>query len=789
MDTLRFDWTNISLIGLFLSTMTQQKPPQRFFLLTTHSFDKENHFEIHLHGVSESRKPISIIIDNYKPLFFIARSTPQNLTTLAYQRKGLPLQTMDGVDVDCLYFSTNGHYQQCRLDLKEKGIATFESDIYPTERFLMERMVAGGFTLTGTPARKGSQVLYKNPKIRGSDFHGSLEVLSFDIEINTSSQTLYSIASFGKNKKVFMIGTGREDQTLLFCKDESALITNFLQHLKEEDPDILIGWNVINFDCVFLQRRCEILGIPFEIGRDKGTLVRKRTDSTHQHRIAVPGRVVLDVPVMLRANNYSFDRFSLNFVAHQMLGKGKLIEESGREKIEKIDQLFREDKEALARYNLEDAILTKEIFDKTNLLANAIERSKRSGHLLDQLGRSVAAFDYLYLPRLHRKGYIAIDKEDVPHFTGTLTGGFVLEPKPGIYENVLMLDFKSLYPTIIMTFCIDPLAAKRTDAPCITGPTKASFSKENALLPKIIFDLMQARKEAKSTGNEPLSYAIKILMNSFYGVLGSPGCRFFSPTLAQTITETGQYILKSTKSFIEQETPHYVLYGDTDSLFVVIGPGKENKALTIGKEIVDKVNNWLQNHISEAFSADSALELEFDEHFRYFFMPAIRGSTQGSKKRYCGAVEQEGEIQLIFKGLEAARSDWTQLAREFQYTLYKLIFQNQPFESFIITTVNKVKQGHFDKSLIYRKQLRKPLNEYTTHKPPHVQAAMHLTKPGSVIRYYITIDGPQPVEKVTAPLDYNHYIESQLKPIADSILEWRSSDFDTIVSGQQDLFS
>jgi DNA polymerase-2 len=110
---------------------------------------------------------------------------------------------------------------------------------------------------------------------------------------------------------------------------------------------------------------------------------------------------------MLRANHYSFDKYSLNHVASKMLGKRKTIELTGRSKIKEINRLFREDKASLAVYNLQDAKLAKEIFDKSNMLSNAIERSKLSGHLLDHYGGSITAFDYVYLPRLHREGYVA----------------------------------------------------------------------------------------------------------------------------------------------------------------------------------------------------------------------------------------------------------------------------------------------------------------------------------------------------------------------------------------------
>lgn len=767
----------------------KNKSNHSLFLLTHNSFDKNGHFVILLYGVSADGCAVKCVIDTFRPLFFIPRNTPQILTRSADMRKPLSLKTMEGNMVDCLYFRTYHESLKCIQLLKDKSIRTYESDIYPTERFLMERLVCGGFVAEGVLEGHHYLPIYKNPKIRGVDIDINLSVCSLDIETNGFTNELYSIACHGLSDIVFMIGNSQDNEIVKYVSSEKDLLYRFMIYMKDADPDIIIGWNVINFDLVMLKRRCEACSIAFEIGRDKGTLVFPKRNSVSQYIARVPGRVIIDVPIMLRANNYSFDSYALNNVAFDILGKKKLIEKSGKEKIKEINRQFVEDKASLAEYNLDDTVLTKEIFDKTNLIANAIERSKQSGHLIDQYGGSIAAFDYLYLPLFHRKGYVACNVADIKQSFAPLTGGYVMESKPGIYRNVLLLDFKSLYPTIIITFKVDPLGAIVTDGDLITGPSGKSFSGDHSILPLIIQELLDARSQAKINNNKPLSYAIKILMNSFYGVLGSTGCRFFSRNLAQAITETGQYILKTTCAYIEQKTPYKIIYGDTDSLFLLLGDKHDEDAKEIGHKITQDVNEWLGNHVREKFQTDSALELEFETHFDHFFMPSIRGSSQGSKKRYCGVVTDGGKFDLMFKGLESARSDWTELAKEFQKILYTKVFKQEPVEEYIIATVKSVRNRLVDKKLIYRKQLRKKISEYTTNIPPHAQAAKLLDNPGRIIRYYITIDGPQPIEKCSSKLNYEHYIETQLRPIADSILEWIHLDFDNIISGQQDLFS
>ena len=582
---------------------------------------------------------------------------------------------------------------------------------------------------------------------------------------------------------------GLKPRRFISAEAEQEVIVHFFDHLRNEDPDLIIGWNVIDFDLQTIQDRCDFFHIPFNTGRDEGSRILPGR-SGGKKTVRIPGRAVIDVPSMLRTYFHTFEEYSLDFVAFAMFGEGKSIHLSGNEKIHEINRRFREEPLSLAEYNLRDAELTRRIFEHADLLPNAIERSKHSGQLIDHLGGNIAAFDYLYLPRLHRAGYVAIDVADVVPPSGPLPGGFIVDPRPGLYENVLVFDFRSLYPSIIITFRIDPLGyLTASSANRIQGPVGPSFATDITILPPIIADLMEVRAKAKRDQNPYLSQAIKILMNSFYGVLGSPGCRFFSADIASTITGIGQYILKQTIEHIQSSTDYAVIYGDTDSLFVCTSNGDFPAPGTVGPEIARQTTDWLATMLKTRFNVQSNLKLQFERHFRHFFLPPLRGSTAGSKKHYCGSIiDASGEMTLLFKGMESARSDWTDLAKEFQHELFFRFFTGKPIEEFIRSTVEKVRQGELDQKLMYKKRLRKPITDYADHLPPHVQAATLLASPGRLIRYYITLNGPQPVENLTAPLDRDHYIECQLKPIADSLLEWLGSGFDGIISGQQELF-
>jgi DNA polymerase-2 len=400
----------------------------------------------------------------------------------------------------------------------------------------------------------------------------------------------------------------------------------------------------------------------------------------------------------------------------------------------------------------------------------------------------VAAFDHLYLPRLHRAGVVAPDLE-AQRFSETSPGGHVMASQPGLYENVLVLDFKSLYPSIIRTFCIDPLGLARCGDDPVPGFLGARFAREPSLLPTIIAELWQRRDAARRAEDRPLAQAVKILMNSFYGVLGSSGCRFHDPRLASSITRRGHEIITRSRAWIEGQG-HPVIYGDTDSLFVLLGPGLDEAAVrATGAALAAGLNRWWAETLQKTLHLQSHLEIQFETHFLRFLMPTVRGAEIGSKKRYAGLVRcSDGKLDLVFKGLESVRSDWTPLARTLQRELYRRVFCEEPWEDYLRDMVARLWAGDLDDQLVYRKRLRQALADYRHQLPPHVQAARQLPRPGRWIEYVITLNGPQPLAAQHSPLDYQHYVDRQLAPVADAILHFLGRSFGQVASSQLGLF-
>jgi DNA polymerase II len=786
------------------AALTLETTIENAFLLTRQWRDAPSGIEIVFWARAESG-PIRVRLDRKEAVAFAERGRVRPEVPGCRVRP-VELRTFEGALVDALYFKSQRDLTDTRRALRERGVRLYESDLKPADRFLMEHFVTGPFRVEGAFVQHDSFREYRNPKISRAEYRPRLKVLSLDIETDGHDETLYSVgASMGSEARVFLLrhpawsgGHGErlgdeEHVAISVHRDEAALLEEFFSFLANADPDVILGWNVVDFDLQVLERVCQRLDISFAMGRGRDRSAVLAPGSPGGKRVArIPGRAILDGIDTLKTATWSFEDFGLDAVARELLGRGKRIEKS-EDRILEIRRLYREEPWELARYNAEDCRLVESIFEKTHLLDFVLERSQLTGLALDRVGGSVAAFDNLYLPRLHRRGRVAGDVEQVEGEVAS-PGGYVLESEPGLFENVLVLDFKSLYPSIIRTFGVDPLGLVEPGEDAIEGFEGARFARGRGILPGLIEDLWRARDRAKAAGEEATSRAIKIIMNSFYGVLGTPGCRFFERRLVASITLRGHEIITRSKEWIEGEKLR-VIYGDTDSLFVLLGPGPgEEECRHLGEDLVRRLNRRWAEELERRHRVESFLTLEFDSHYLRFFMPTIRGSDLGSKKRYAGLARRRGDLVLEFTGLEAVRSDWTPLAREFQRELYRRVFFDEPFEEYVRGTAADLVAGKRDRDLVYRKRLRRRLEDYEKNVPPHVQAALKRAEsiPGTRsdrwVRYVVTTRGPEPLENGPRSLDYQHYLDRQLAPAADALLRLKGTSVGEILDAQLRLF-
>ena len=779
--------------------------------------------------------PVLVEQKSQEGIFFVESDKVVRALQLIGDRVGrsnkLALKSFQQQPVTGFYFSQQKHLRQAANILKEHNIEPLEADVRTVDRYLMERFITASMTLSSEQIEQKDNFFYaSNVVLKSSELVPTFKLISFDIETAYPSNKVLSIAVYNDEvQKVFIIGNANEEQDIAkipgcqLVPDERLLLIEFIAWLQAYDPDILIGWNCINFDLRVLDDACQRYGFKLNIGRNKEAIEWRTSPNNEDHFfVLVPGRAVLDGIDTLKSASYHFESFSLEFVSQALLGKGKLIHDPD-DRGEEILRLFKEDKPALLAYNLADCELVWQIFELTRLIHFAIERSRLTGLPLDKIGGSVAAFENQYLPRLHRQGYVAPNLPNNPQGVGS-PGGYVMNSQPGLYDHVLVLDFKSLYPSIIRTFLIDPYGLTEGDrlkqnqaddfvetydkSIFSKGYRGAFFKKQDSILPSLIERLWLARDKAKHENNAALSQAIKIIMNSYYGVMGTPGCRFFDPRLPSSITLRGHEIMLKTKTLIEEEG-YQVIYGDTDSIFVWLNlKQKQNDIDGIGKALTEKVNAWWKLYLRSEYQLESALELEYENHYARFLMPTIRGSKEGTKKRYAGMVCSDNfdaknpspeTYSLIFKGLETVRTDWTLLARELQKELYDRVFLNKEYKTYIRQVLKELKSGKFDDKLIYRKRLRRRLNEYQKNIPPHVQAAKKAEawlaqhgkrqryQKGGWVEYCYTVSGPEPLECLISPLDYELYIERQIAPVVDGIVTFLGTSFDDITSSQMNL--
>lgn len=803
--------------------------PAGFILHPTYYVEKQRPI-VHLFGRLEDGTSFVVRDDTARPMFFVrTEDVPAALRVTPFSHEETAWTDPQQRPLSAVYVPTPPDAPRLRDPLHAEGIATYEADIPFATRFLMDRGLRGSITIEGE-ARRGRLVdwIYHNPRLAPSTFTPRLSVLSLDIETDPDAQRLLSVALVGCGASEVLVvappgtvqldgasvdapgsppgsaqvggpdtvSTGA-DATTRILATERAVLMELHQRIRALDPDVITGWNVVDFDLLVLQNLYAKARLPFTLGRaDLPVRVRQDRSVWGASRAIVPGRVVLDGLGLLRDAFYRLEDYRLETAAQEILGKGKLLQgdpvtgDRGAE----ILELWRSSPQRLAAYNRRDAELVLEILESRKLLDLAVRRSQITGMPLDRVSASIAAFDFLYLSELHARK-VAMRTTDPDRPQVATAGGWVFDSAPGLYTHVGVFDFKSLYPSLIRSFRLDPLAvvaappAGTDAAQYLQAPNGSWFRRTGGILPELLDRLFPMREAALADGDAARAQALKIQMNSFYGVLATTRCRFYSPETANAITGLGQKVLRQTRALFESRGLS-VLYGDTDSLFVDLGlPDSAESAESRGADLAREVGAELSAALEAEYGIESRLQLKFEKLFRQLILPSLRHSAQGSKKRYVGLLRIGDEDRLDFVGLESVRRDWTELAKTFQHDLVWRVFRREPVDDFVRQVIAELRAGRLDDALVYRKALRKDSESYTRTTPPHVQAARRMSgPPGRIIEYVMTDLGAEPLAERRGRLDYDHYLEKQLRPIAESILSLLGKDWESVASNQGSLF-
>lgn len=779
-------------------------------------------------GRLDDGRTFAAVLEPYQPSFYVRESDRERLARRGCGLAATDRTTIDGEPVVRAAFDSVRELRIADAELRRAGVRTYEADLNAADPPLLDRHVHGSVTLTGTPvAGHHVDLVFMNPQIEPSDWDPALTVLSLDIETDPRSEEILAVGLVARGPwtdpvdEVHFSGDDPGREGIVAHRSEAELLAATVRRIAEIDPDIITGWNVIDFDFAVIARRLAHHRIRFAIARSNDAaqfLASTEDDGGRRQNAAVscPGRQVIDALRLVRYGPQRFDDRKLGSVAQAVLGETKTVEaETSAEKISTLLALYRDDPIAFCDYCRTDAELVLRILEATGLLELTLKRCRLIGIGLNRAWTSIPAFEFLYIEWMHDRRLVApsLGVDRLPQ--GEAPGGAIIKPQPGLFSNVLIFDFKSLYPSIMRTFGIDPVGYIDTeegypegadppppDRESITAPNGARFSRAESILPHLLDRFWENRDEARRLGDDVASYVYKIIMNSFYGVLGSPGCRFAGSALAGAITGFGQYILHWARDRFTERGLR-VIYGDTDSLFV-LGPQDASVAelLATGDELAGWLNGRLAEFVRVAWDVESRLELEFETLFRRFYLPRIRhaagdpggGEVRGRAKGYAGLASRrdgtDGEVEI--KGMEAIRSDWTVAAAELQRELLALMFADADAKTVadhVRATIDRLRAGELDEKLVYSRRLRKSVSAYTASKPPHVQAAAMLPpdEREGMIAYLITSAGPQPPSRRSDPIDHDHYVQRQLRPIAEPICEIMGIESDELFDPTQQL--
>jgi len=762
---------------------------------------------VHLYGRLADGRSFLVRDARQRPAFYIPAAAGDRARDLGAACGPSGFRSMQGEPLWRVEVGAPADVPALRDALHDAGIATFEADLRFAVGYLIDRGVQGVCRIEGAAvAGQGVDLVFDDPALtplRGEA--GSLDaeplaivprVLAFDIETDPKAERLLAIAVYGLGVDEVLVVDPQHRSMPARARgfdSERAVLDAFCALIAACDPDVLTGWNVIDFDLSVLTRVATRVRVPLRLGRDDAP-VRTRAAEGYfgSGSASITGRLVLDGIDLLRGAFVRQDDYSLDAVARAVLGEGKTLMGPVTDRAGEILANYEHDLPAFARYARTDARLALQIVEKLDLVNLAFARSRLTGMTPDRVAASIASFDFLYLAALHRRRIAAptVRASDA-RVHAAQAGGQVLESTPGLHDLVWVFDFKSLYPSVIRTFNIDPLGFVAGPGSggddLIVTPGGAAFRREPAILPQLLDDLMPRRDAARQAGDRVASQAIKILMNSFYGVLGTPACRFHNPAIANAITGLGRHLLMWTKHWFEARGLR-VLYGDTDSLFVASGLDDPLAAQQLAPVLVNDLNADLAAYVRAGWRLVSRLELQFEKLYARLLLPSVRHGPEGARKRYAGIRYGQTTDQVEFVGMEVVRRDWTDLAKNVQRELYRRLFAGEPVDAYLHAVVQALRAGELDGELVYRKGLRKPLASYTANTPPHVAAARKSRSvPGRIVAYVMTSAGPEPLDALTAPVDREHYLLRQIRPVAEPVLLSLGLDFDQVTGDATQL--
>jgi len=569
-----------------------------------------------------------------------------------------------------------------------------------------------------------------------------------------------------------MGGNGRVEQFLAEDPGPRDLkpIREFIEYILEEDPDVLYGYNSTYFDIPYLMERCKRHGIRLDIGRRKGSEPRP---SVYGH-YSIPGRLHVDL-YDFAEEIHEVKIKSLDVVAEYLgvMERSKRTYVSWYEIARYWDDRSR--RETLLSYSKDDVLSTHGIGAK--ILPFAIQLSSLTGLPLDQVGAASVGhrLEWYLMREAYRYGELVPNREERPY--EPYKGAVVLEPRPGIHSNIAVMDFSSMYPTIMIKFNIGPDTyisnpEECGEDGCWEAPEagylfrKAPPGFYKRVLETLLRLRRAVREEMKKYPVDSIEYrvlderqkALKILANAAYGYMGWVGARWYFRQGAEAVTAWGRATIRRAIE-IARGMGLKVIYGDTDSLFIGYVRG-------VAEEFAERISRELE------------MEIKIEKIYRKVFFTE-------AKKRYVGLTEDE-RIDIV--GFEAVRGDWSELAKEIQERVAEIVLRTEDISKaieYVRGVIKDLEAGRIPtEKLVIWKTITRPLEEYEA-TAPHVRAAKILLSRGGRISIgdkigYVIVRGAGRVSDRAVPylfadpkdIDPGYYIDHQVVPAALRILEY-----------------
>ncbi|MBN1968282.1 MAG: ribonuclease H-like domain-containing protein [Candidatus Delongbacteria bacterium] len=746
------------------------------YILTSENYDLDNTTIIKLSGIDNSGSFIIYLV-GVKPSFFIRENSEIDPDIKGYVRLSSDFTNLVGKKLDCVYLENiRDHYEA--LDFfKQNNIITYESDIRLTEKLFYQKDIKSYIFFDGDYEVRNGTKVFINPEIaRGRQFKPDFKILSLDIETSTTND-LYSIAyhitSNGKEKSlVMMIGENHVDnEELHFYPDEKSLISDFLNFISIENPDIIIGWHVVGFDLDFLNKKCEQFGIPFSLGRD-GSIAKITEKKGSGFFCEITGRQVIDGLQVLRTNGYNFENFRLETVAKNILGVGKDI--SGTDdKIEEITRRFNEDKVSLAKYNLLDCVLVTKIFNQTRIIEKLLKKSELTGLEIDKLPISNAVMDHLMIPELYKKMIIANNQSQTVAIEKS-NKKMKKEPEPGVYKNVCRFDFQNLAATVIKTFCIDNYSRIKNKSEQISAPSGDFYSSKECILSPHLHYM-----SSLTSDDEIVKFAVDSTVKAILNAFENSSSRFYDPDLINSVEKSIEWILDRLIKLCESKG-FQVLMADHEDFYLISETKKDSQDL---KSLANEIEREISSEIFFNFNVSTTLNITTGDNFDSFYVP--KTGYKLSKKPFAALRSNE----IIYNNFDLSKSDWTDFDREFRDKLIASILKSEEYETVIREYLDKFDIEKNKDKFVFLHRLPKKIDRSVVPVGDHIKAALLLDDKAlefkKEIRYIITSTGPIPIELNPDAFDKDYYLENQVKKLINSIISVFNQKYEDIIYGTQ----